>query len=545
MDKSINNKNNLIDITSKKLNEYVDNPLNFSLDDSMFNNENTNPKTFSNVSYIGKSLRRLPISNCIFNNCDFTSVSFSGCKIINSKFIDCNFNSSSMQNCDINNVIINSGKSNSYPSFRNSYLEKVNFPEGVYDSNFNNAYMLDCTFRKEIKSCNLENAVFDCCHLNDVVVLETTIEYATFKNVHSENLSLPFAQIPYIYNGLSYVLNGNDNVIIRTSKFKNDICAKEYKSLLPDLEKYYISSNKYFPLINIYITINDFENAFNAIINGLKYYFQTSNFREITNICKIIKLCNFFSYKHREQIHNAVVNYAQSNIDTNSKRYYYNFYYPEITSLLLYEINDYVKVEFQIQTKIKEGEYDKIAFIYKTIDEYVSTFLLPTEVSHIEISHNSDILMKLAMLVDPALVPIYIPAIYFILSKGKVILDALSITGNISNSVSNIKSIKKDIIDMKYMNERTKLEIGLKEATLEEKKNNIKLQELEIQEKQKRKEISDKEYAQFIEQKRMEFAQSDILIEQISHNTISTTETKYSSDISSYVYVNQEIHNND
>lgn len=521
---------------SKKLSGYVDNALNFTLDETIFENNSKTPREVKRKSFSGKSLRRFPIKNCIFIECDFTSVSFSGCKIEFSKFINCNFNSASMQNCDINYVDIYNPKSNSYPSFRNSYLENVNFPQGVYDSNFNNAYLFNCKFKNDIRSCNLENTVFEFCEFINVSVIESTIEYATFKNIKSKELLLPFAQIPYIYNGLNYVLNSNDKVGIRTAKSKKNITNSEYKILLFDLEKYYITANKFFPLINIYITLHKPKKAFEAIISGLEYYFKDSNFREITNICRIISLCNLFTYKQREQIHDSIIKYAQRNITSKSKRYYYNFYYPEITSLLLYNISNLVKIEFQIQTGVKETDYKNIAYLYKILDETTIVLLSSTDVCYIDISHNSDILCNLSLIVDPTLVPIYISAIYYIFSKGEVVFDKISVSGLIAKFFSNIKSIKKDIIDIKNMDKESELNMSNKQLSNKKEKNIAKIQELEIEKKKTELELLKLKYAYFTETKKNEFSNSKIPINQISHNITTMTNSTFSTEISSYIY---------
>ena len=89
---------------------------------------------------------------------------------------------------------------------------------------------------------------------DNVTFKNLNLEYTQFINVKINDTALPFPTIPFIINGINYLMHTKDKVFVKSAK-ADKITKDEYLNILPHLKIYYEKTHNYFPLANIYIDI--------------------------------------------------------------------------------------------------------------------------------------------------------------------------------------------------------------------------------------------------------------------------------------------------
>lgn len=342
--------------------------------------------------YSSKNQRRSYYCDCIFENAVLKHSGFTGSVFLNCKFIDCNmdfciFDSCIFENCEfvynLNIEIL--GASFCRSIFRNTrigncYLHACFFTDAAFiDFKFTDCKIIDIIW---------ENAIFRNSIFESVVLDNLNFEFVQFHNVHFIDTILPFATIPYIFNGIYYLLNTDDNVKIESEDPDNKnkyITKEEYITLLPHLIKFYTYTRNYFPLANILISQREYEKAFEIIKEGIPFIVRLREFRLLRYFSILMQL-NEFQYQQKKEIY-ALINSETARCSLSAEEYRnYNLYITEIRDNLLNQKNKpYLTVE--LSTNIGSEEYEKLTCIIEILEKLLKLVCIDTH--YIEIRHNS------------------------------------------------------------------------------------------------------------------------------------------------------------
>ena len=255
-----------------------------------------NKEFLTEENYATKNVRSAYYINCKLEKCNFFEAGFVGSVFINTQFIDCELSCAKLRSCDFRDCeFIFSGdekreiKSVDFSSsvFNNCKISNVFFNsanlEGVI---FNNGIISDNKWR----SVSLENAIINKTFLRNMRFVSQNFDFLTLKNISTFNVVFPFPAMPFVFNGLAYVYDTNDN--IRFTSCGNGIKRiekSEYMSLMPQFEIYYKNTENFFPLANILIAEKRIEDALNNIGMGIMQSIKIKNFRMIYNYCKLLE----------------------------------------------------------------------------------------------------------------------------------------------------------------------------------------------------------------------------------------------------------------
>ena len=426
---------------------------------------------------------------------NFTEAGFPSSIFMDCKFINCKFEYSNFQFCDFRNC--------SFEYIKPENINCIIFTKSLFTNNiFKNIIFKSANFC----DCVITNSIFNSCKFISVATTQTIFQGVTFKNLkfRSQNFDyaifneikminsvLPFPTIPFIFNGIKYLQETEDNVLITSYDNENQkmtrITKEKYLSLLDDLEIYYLKVKWYFPLANIYIARNKFELGMEAILQGIQQAVIVKNFRILTFYCFLITNCEYYNYNDRKKIYYYLVNTISkvelSYIDTNNL----NFYINDIKNILLNESSSPC-LNISLKTNIQADDYLRLSIFLKSLDELARQFSNSDLRYSITLRHNSpyDIaLMINALNIDTII--LYLMGIYSMIKVSAKILDNLL---NFYNKYLDTK-IKK----LKY-----------KELQNKEKKNN-----------------SDKynSLSEFSNNKKMTLEKNNIIIISGNHNIIN------------------------
>ena len=271
-----------IDASQKRLNSYAWSDKFFRLDQfQVFEG-----KTFTKeTDYRGLNMRRSYYSDCrfdgarlshsglvgsVFKNCTFVNCDMDYCIADTSIFSQCTFSSDSPEktigqsfckcifyDCQFKDMSLDS------TAFTDSIFEGVTIAECVLD----NIIWENAIFR---------NTSFICTGLNYL-----NFEYTQFYDVHFEKTDIPYESIPFIFGGIEYLSNTQDDVHVSvTIKGKTESIDKsEYLELIPDLIRFYSGTINPFPLANILHALGKYDDVVRVLSDGLEKMLIFRDFR--------------------------------------------------------------------------------------------------------------------------------------------------------------------------------------------------------------------------------------------------------------------------
>lgn len=339
------------------------------------------------------SLKRSRLLDCVCDHADFTASAFSGSVFQETLFRDCNFKNASIDFClfykccleaeNDENGIINTNWGNS------NIIESQISNLSILQSTVSNVLFEDSTFHKaKIEYSTFENSVFRNCKFEKMELRNLNLEYVEFINPSFDDVVLPYAQIPYIFGILLYMRDSNDSLWI-SSTSDNKISVDEYFSLLPSMVPYYLSEQEYFPAANIYIVLNEYEKAFETIMNGMKKAGYEKNFRMLKYFCKLAIKSGWCNRKKIKQLYAFIYDINNFEPMIEYERHNYYMHLGEFRKILLFHNDTLPTLHMHIHTNILPHETEKVSFLVHTLDQILDTVKNDDVISSVELHHES------------------------------------------------------------------------------------------------------------------------------------------------------------
>lgn len=375
-------------------------------------------KTISS-DFTGENLRRSYYKNTEIKEANLTNVGFSGSIFVSTDFNNCIIDNTKLDFCELDDCTFVSSEDIEllHLNFNESYICNSKFINlDMHAANFTNAIFDNVVFKDcDWKSLCLEGTVFKNTTLDNVNLQKLNFEFSYFDNIKMNNIRLPFPTIPYIFNGLRYLMDTKDSIKISSATSKSgSISIDEYLSNIEDLIIFYTRTQNYFPLANIFISQNKFEQAYAAILAGIKFsMMHIRNFRLVYYYSKLLQITKQFTPTQRANVYNMIIKYSGLTNWRPLDFYNFSYYIDRIRNTLLNENqNDFITLT--LNTNILCTEYEKISCLYQTIEDIVR--LIEKEkkqkITHyIEIRHNSPHEFFIKAFSDPAILSLLLEAI--------------------------------------------------------------------------------------------------------------------------------------
>lgn len=408
-----------------------------------------------------KSLKRINVKNITFDNTLFKAAAGTGSKFTETNFNSCDFSGSNFQDCYFNNCHFSNSTLIEGANFSNSTFIECCFENIIirqstlYDCHFENCSFISCL----IYSDTTENSLFYNCCIKDIDMAHLNLEYIKLQNIQMENVKLPPYQIPYIIGGPTYIRNTTDEVFVYTDN--NDISNNEYAKLYEDLAFYYHSQQEYFPLSNILIALEQYDEAIEYIKMGIQECCDYFDFRMIKHFCRLACSCDHYSPVELKEIYNLITNLSYNNTWDLNTLHSYMLNIGNIRELLLNNSADnQERVDFVIKTNIEKDDLDSINALYNEINILIKNYCSDQHIDCIELRHNSPYELFITCIDSfPYLISI-ISSIYSVLATCNKFID-------VYKNFEDAKKIHNENQLHKYIEEEKKLDIELKKLELE------------------------------------------------------------------------------
>ncbi len=426
-----------------------------------------------------------------FNDFDCSDYYFDNCNLTNCKSKNSNFKYMGMISSNINNDMNkNSIKSN---SFEHSIIECSKFYKlNLEACSFQNIYINDCIFKNiEITSCDFKGSIIKNCTIDDVKFYDTSFQFVEFENVKVKNSSFLFNDVLHSFYGINMVEQNKNRVFIKFSDKSKQITGNEFIHTLDKIVPYLLSENDFFALANISIYTGNQDDAFNYILNGLKFNLEQKNFESIRYLCKLASLNPLFSKKDLNLFFEALKSDIVSSKLNRFEYVHYTHELSEIKKLLIYNPSKLTQMTITVKSTFYEYDYEKISYILKIIDSTANK-IIPQSSKQVSIRHNSPPIFEIVLNNDiVSLLPYfallctvfgnsikYVQKIYELMMK-KYELEGQKISNEVKKEELHEKQLSNEL-KKEEINER-KLSSELKKIEIEREKikNQILLENLD------------------------------------------------------------------
>jgi hypothetical protein len=218
------------------------------------------------------------------------------------------------------------------------------------------------------------------------------MEYAEFNEVSSDNAVFPFAQLPYIFGGLEYVLTTTDDIGISSKKDDtNKITVDEYRETLKDLRIYYRSVDEYFALANVCMALQQYDEAKESVNNGINDSIGSKNYRMLKFYCKQAVSSSLYEPYELRDMYRNIENSVNSAELTEDQYYNYTLHLPYARNALLDRSEAYPTLRLTLFSNISADDHEKLAELLRILDDISDAIPYEEFSKHIEIRHNSSI----------------------------------------------------------------------------------------------------------------------------------------------------------
>lgn len=435
----------------------IDNVAN-ALSSHMRNKLYFNPSPFrtfkeANISdnFSTKNLRETIFVSCTFKDSDLAGTGLAGSVFNKVTFGEGNYNNTNFHSSDFRDC-----------TFKNCHLLNTSFDKSVFwqthfhNCNLDNVSMCDCKFINcSFSECTwtvrLENTLFKDSKIKKTLFRNMNFEFATFDNIHLEDLKLPFPTIPYIYGGLTYLANTQDSIRITSQTNKLGISKEEYLKCIEKLESYYIYTQNYFPLSNILISQHKYKRALICIFKGMELSVIIRRFRMLPNYCKLLAYIPNADVHIRQQLYMDLLGCISNANLKEFEQDNLSLYLSQVSSMLL---NDSIhnSITVFLDTNIEGNDSNKIAILYKLIDDLFSGICIYS----IQLRHNSPITALIHFFADPSNAQLIISTIQTVILgiQTAAVVYSAKLQKEANKKSTEIEPIKSEPEDIKERKER-------------------------------------------------------------------------------------------
>lgn len=397
------------------------------------------------------SISRTNMSGSHFNKCNINQSIINNSNMQFSDFVNCN-----LLNCEI------TGSNFSNCFFQSTALEDNQF----VGSNFLRSQFSECIIEGgELLSSSFEFAEFTNSYISNMRLANLSMEYSEFNNIHMDNVILPFAQLPFIFKGLDYIMTTTDKVYISSKTEKDDrISIDEYINTFEDWKIFFYGRELYFPLANILLAQGEKKEALEAILTGIYFMINHSDYRMLKYLCKLVAMNPIVSISECHMLYKRISEILELKDKNDEQRYQYMLHMDDIKNILINNPRNEAKLSLTFRSNIEPQNREYVFHFISFIEDIVCHKLFHTTPLSISMSHNSP--YEIMVLLIGSLV---------VLSK---------VTNLIRKIVENIKVSTEDIMEIqniiKYGKENAQLDNEHKKALLLEQQLECEKTKLEI-----------------------------------------------------------------
>lgn len=327
-----------------------------------------------------------------YENCIFVESVFDAADGALSRFHDCHFLDCLMNNCDFRYCNIFHSRFSTNIKFE---ILSCNFSYGSFaESAFSNIIFSGCSFRQMqfentiFKECimrysSIEQSSIKNCSINEMDFRKVGVRYNTFEKVTFEKVTFHILDLAKNF-GLIQLLQQNPGEVKIAYGNGKEMSLDEALLKLKRLVPYYLETQQFYELLNVYAAFNEHEN----IISILPFAFQSvvaaCDFAALQDLCALVVKFNICTDKQLQKFHTMI---RQLIVPNNFPHYLlksYNTYIENIKHILV--DNPYGNPEAYIVLKTD---------IETLADQDMAQLLMSIETNIHELAPNVDATLQL------------------------------------------------------------------------------------------------------------------------------------------------------
>lgn len=427
---------------------------------------------------VGKSyttpLNKLRMQNSDFRECQFLAsiirTNASGSRLEKCKFKTTNLENSNLQFSSLHDCIFDGCHING-SNFSNCFMDKIIFDNNCFmGSNFFRTQFKNCKIRGgEILSASLEFAEFQNTYFENLRLANLSMEYSEFNHVHMNHVILPFAQLPFIFGGLDYVMSTRDDITISANIGEiHSISVDEYIGSFEDWKIFFFNRELYFPLANILLAQGEKDEALEVILSGILMTINHSDFRMLKYLCKLAASHQSVTKTECKMLYSRIKELIALTVQNPAQQYSYEIHMNDIKNILVENPKSESRLYLSIQTDILNSNQHILYRLVSFMEELLDYPFFELTSKTVSIRHDSPY----------EIIVIAIGAIIILNKIGETVSNTFK---NVRVTVDDIMAIR-DIKKNRAQNDD--LENQLKKAALQKEELEIKKLTLEIEQLQ-------------------------------------------------------------
>ncbi len=401
--------------------------------------------TFHQVRFQGSNATRVTLQDCGLECCCIISANFKESDFTGSS-LRFDAAASSFDFSDFTNAI-----------FYDIHLEGCSFSE----SDFYQAQILNSKFvHSEFVAARFSRTCFQ-----DVDMAKSNLDYAEFEQTTFTNVTFPFWGVLHVIKGLGEILSA-DGVKFSTPDGVHCVERNQYIEEVSLLRPYFYQTKDFLALANLYIFDGEYENAYDAILQGVIEACKCRNLKQLKYLCRMASLNKFFSHAQLRKLYRRI---EGSESSTEFTPMQYKNYLRELDSakrLLLDQPFERDTIFISIQTTIQSDEYEKYALIQKTLDQML-LMAAPEAISHMEMRHNSPIEIVIQISEAVGQLILFFALLDFVFDKSTTYIERVQniILNHRKKSKGDedshrIEQLEKQLVEMKKTMEKWESQAG-------------------------------------------------------------------------------------
>lgn len=368
------------------------------------------------------SMKQSFYKNVVFRNSLFENVALTGSTFDHVKFVDSKLIGNSFANCNFYNSEINGTRA----AFSANNFSQTNFERCVFKnvkffrSGILNALYHICEFTKtQFRGSTLEGTNFKNCKFTDCDFGNVNIDYTLFSKNEYDNVVFPFYQIAYIIGAASFIHDFPQKIYAKAGN--KVISAREYFEEADRLKQYYLDKSEYFPICNLCIAQQRFEEAKEYLLIGIDKALTNKNFRMISNYCRLAKYHGMADERIKRKILKAMEEFINGDNIPDSQLNYYLIYIGNIKDMLNEGGSDTVTLHYTIRTNICKKDPAGVSVVNDMVSKLCDELskLENIEGYEITVSNHSPFEIAIGIIGLVLMLPPAIEAVWQMITKAK------------------------------------------------------------------------------------------------------------------------------
>lgn len=250
----------------------------------------------------------------LYENCTFVGSIFDAADGSLSRFHNCQFFDCFMNNCDFRYCNIFHSTFSTSNKFE---ITSCNFSYGGFkDSSFSNIHFSGCSFRQmqfentNFKHClmqysSIEQSNIRNCSITHVDFSKVGVRYNFFEKVNFKEVTFHILDLARNFGLIQLLQMNSDEIKIAYGNGK-EMSLSEALPKLRRLIPYYLETQQFYELLNVYAAFNEHEKIINTLPLAFRNVVASCDFAALQDLCALVVKFNICTNKQLQKFYTLI-----------------------------------------------------------------------------------------------------------------------------------------------------------------------------------------------------------------------------------------------